>query len=197
VSSTFNSWIRTELAAIRIATEPRPKGQRLEALIAQIMGGIPGMTLEAQDVRSAYETEEIDLYFWNDRASGGLHFIDCPLIVECKGWSSPVSGRELRTFATLLRDKGRSSGIFVALEGITGDAAERTAGFFHLAAAMAGGQTVLVITGADLETLDAPTDLIRVLQRRMLNQVKGQVLAIESEARRRTRSGTAKRPRKW
>ena len=152
------------------------------------------MTLEDQDVQSAYDTEEIDLYFWNDHARDGLHFLDCPLNVECKAWSRPVSGREWRAFATLLRDKGRSSGVFVALEGIAGDALQLSAGFFHLASAMAGRRTVLVITGADLEAIDSPADLARLLRRRMLDQVKGQVLAIEGPRRRRSRDGAKQKP---
>jgi hypothetical protein len=187
VPTAFNNWICSELTAIQGSRESKPKGQRLEALIARLIGSVPGMAIEDQDVESAYETEEIDLYFWNERVRDGLHFLDCPLIVECKAWSSPVAGRELRTFATLLRDKGRSSGVFVALEGITGDAAERSAGFFHLASAMAGGQTVLVVTGADLQAISTPADLVRLLRQRMLDQVKGQVLAIEGSRRRRTR----------
>src|SRR5580700_233669 len=122
--SAFNNWICSELTAIRGSRESKPKGQRLEALIGRVVGSVPGMAIEDQDVESAYETEEIDLYFWNERVRDGLHFLDCPLIVECKAWSRPVAGRDLRTFATLLRDEGRSSGVFVALEGITGNAAE-------------------------------------------------------------------------
>lgn len=162
--------------------------------MARLFSGIPGLSLEDQDVQSNYRTEEIDLYFWNDRAPGGLHFLDCPLIVECKGWSGPLPGRELRHFATLLRDRGRTSGVLVAIQGITGDAAERSAGFFHVAAAMAGGQTVLVITGADLAALQDSAEIVRVLRRRMLDQVRGQTLALEG--REAGRGGTQANPRR-
>jgi hypothetical protein len=108
------AWIRAELAAIRASKRPEIKGPRLETLIRTIFLAIPGMDLEDIDVKSAYLTEEIDIYFWNDREREGLHFLDCPLLVECKGWSKPVSGRELRYFATTLKDKGRVSGVFVA-----------------------------------------------------------------------------------
>jgi hypothetical protein len=188
VPTASSRWIRSELASIRAIKDSRNKGQHLETLIADIMRGIPGITLEDQDVESRYETEEIDLYFSNDHARSGLGFLDDPLIVECKAWSRPVSGRDLRIFATLLRDKGRRSGILVAIEGITGNATTRTAGFFHLAAAMAGGQTVLVVTGADLDAIDGSADLVPLLRRRMLDQVKGQVLAIESQQRQNRRS---------
>jgi len=174
--------IAAELAAIRNEANSDAKGRRLEKLIAVIFKAIPGVELEDQDIVSDYQTEEIDLFFWNDRAKEGLHFLDCPLIIECKGWSRPVDGRELRYFATLLKDKGRSNGVFVALEGLTGNAKDLTAGFFHIASAMAAGQTVLIITGADLEGITSGEDLVALLRRRLLDQVKHQVAAIEGRA---------------
>jgi hypothetical protein len=179
------TWISAELAAIRASSKPEVRGPQLERLIRTIFLAIPGMDLEDVDVKSAYQTEEIDIYFWNDRERDGLHFLDCPLLVECKGWSRPVSGRELRYFATTLKDKGRVSGIFVALEGITGSDVERTAGFFHVATAMANGQTVLVITGEDIESLASGADLVRLLRRRLSDQVRDQVLAVEAKTNKR------------
>jgi Restriction endonuclease len=170
-----------ELDAIAELAKSPEKGRRLERLIAEIFGSIAGLALDAQDVVNAYDTEEMDLYFWNDRERDGLHFLDCPLVVECKGWSQPVSGRELRYFATMLKDKGRRSGIFVALKGLAGRAAARSAGFFHVTTAMAAGQTVLVVTEADLRTLNKTTDLVALLKRRMLDQVKGQILALNAK----------------
>ncbi|WNG20733.1 restriction endonuclease [Cystobacter fuscus] len=171
--------ISAELAAIRSEMNTEKKGKRLEALIALIFKAVAGLDLDDQDIENNYETEEIDLFFWNHREKEGLHFLDCPLIVECKGWSKPVPGRELRYFATLLKDKGRSSGVFIALEGITGKAKDLTAGFFHIASAMAAGQTVLIITGVDLEIIGSGEELVALLRRRLLDQVKSQVAAIE------------------
>jgi hypothetical protein len=178
------NWIASELAAIRASSDPMVKGPRLEALIRVIFLSVPGLDLEDQDVESAYGTEEIDLYFWNHRERTGLHFMDCPLLVECKAWSKPASGRDLRYFATTLKDKGRSSGIFIALEGLTGDPATKSAGFFHVATAMAAGQTVLVVTGEDLMKLTSGADLIRLLRRRLTDQVRDQVLAVDVKPRK-------------
>jgi Restriction endonuclease len=172
------SHIAAEIAAVRGEKEDaQGKGKRLEALIALIFRAVPGLTLEAQDVTSNYRTQEMDLYFLNERSIEGLHFLDCPLIVECKGWSSAVDGRELRYFATLLKDKGRRSGVFVALEGITGNPDDKTAGFYHVTAAMAEGQTVLIITGEDLLDLNSGEDLVALLRRRLMEQVRSQVVA--------------------
>lgn len=177
-------WIRAELDAIRATVDAVAKGKRLERLVRNILCRIPGLTIEDQDVVNAYATQEMDLYFFNAREREGLHFLDCPLIVECKGWSGPVDGRELRHFATLLKDRGRRSGIFVALSGITGDARSRSAGFYHVTAALAGGQLVLVVTGEDLEAAEDPAHLVALLRRRMLDQVRGQILALERSARK-------------
>lgn len=178
------TWIVMELAAIDASSDPTVKGRRLEALIRAIFFSVPGLDLEDQDVESAYLTEEIDLYFWNDREREGLHFMDCPLLVECKAWSKPASGRELRYFATTLKDKDRSSGIFVALKGLTGNSAAKSAGFFHVASAMAAGQTVLLITGDDIAKLTCGTDLVRLLRRRLTDQVRDQVLATDAKPKR-------------
>jgi hypothetical protein len=123
--------------------------------------------------------------------------MDCLLITASKGWSKPVPGRERRSFATLLRDKGRSSGIFIALEGVAGDALSLRAGFFHVAAAMAFGLTVLVVTGAELETFGSSDELVRLLRRRMLDQVRGRGLELENLWRKadRTKAQRKKMPR--
>ena len=111
--------LTAELDAIEAEEVPIHKGKRLEAMISNLFGLIPGMSIDGHDVVNAYRTEEIDLIFWNEQHENGFRFLDCPLIVECKGWSRPVSGREVRYFATELKDKGRRNGIFVALKGIT------------------------------------------------------------------------------
>lgn len=187
VATLDRTFINVELEAIRDGTDA-DKGKRLETLIALIFKAIPGLDLDAQDVESDYATEEIDLSFWNERLKEGLHFLDCPLVVECKGWSKPVPGRELRYFATLLKDKGRRSGIFIALEGITGKAEQRTAGFFHVATAMADGQTVLILTGEDLQAVSSGEELVSILRRRLLDQVRSQVAAVEGRAVKRQKT---------
>ncbi len=172
--------VGSELAALASLTDASAKGRRLEVLIRSIFAQVPGLSLEDQDVVNAWGTQEMDLYFFNAREREGLHFLDCPLIVECKGWSAPVDGRELRWFADMLRDKGRRDGIFIALNGLTGRAQRRTAGFYHVTRALADGQLVLVLTGEDLVKAGDSAGLVALLRRRMLDQVKGQVLALEA-----------------
>ncbi len=172
--------VHAELAKIRDAKDAAAKGKLLESLIAYVFCRVPGLSLDDQDIVNRYGTEEIDLVFWNDPAPGGVHFLDCPLIVECKGWSTPVTGREVRYFATLLQDKGHRNGVLVALNGVTGSEDNLTASFFHTTIAVTHGVRVLVITGVELESLIDSADLVKLLKRRMLELTKFQIQEFRS-----------------
>jgi hypothetical protein len=167
----------SELAAIAAEHDSERKGHLLERTIGRLFGNIPGVTLEGEDVVNAFGSEEIDLIFWNEQHDLGFRFLDCPLVVECKGWSRPVSGREVRYFATELKDKGRRNGVFVALNGITGDEQNLTAAFFHVAAAMIEGVQVLVLTGEELAGLAHAWDLIPLFKRKLLGMTRQQIRA--------------------
>ena len=107
-----------------------------------------------------------------------MQFLDCPRIVECKVWTSPVSGRELRYFASLVNDQARRNGILVALHGISGDESGLTAGLYHAAAQIERVQ-VLVVTDEELATLVDSSDLVRLLKRKTLEQTKRQIQAFQ------------------
>lgn len=175
---TFNAaWIAAELKVIdALAGKPQEKGKRLETLISKIFSQVSGLQYEGTNLRNFYKTEEIDLLFWNDRERDGLHFLDCPLIVECKSSTAPLAGRDLRYFATALQDKGRTSGVIVALAGLAGDEAAATAGYYHMTAALGQGTNVLLVTRADLLALTSSADLVSLLKRLLLSLVRTQVL---------------------
>jgi hypothetical protein len=172
--------VRNELAKIRRTKKATTKGKLLEALVGYVFCCVPGLELDEANVINTYRSEEIDLMFWNDQKSDGARFLDCPLIVECKGWSAPISGRELRYFASLLKDRGRRNSIFLALNGITGDADGPTAAFYHSAIAQAEGVQVLVVTGTELEGLTHSSDLVRLLKHKMLELTKRQIQEFKS-----------------
>ncbi len=169
--------LNIQLDAIEGEANAQTKGALLEQLIGYLFGMLPGLTLDGEDVVNSFGSEEIDLIFWNEQLEGGLRFLDTPLILECKGWSKPVAGREVRYFATELKDKGRRNGIFVALNGITGNEANLTAAFFHVAAAMIEGVQVLVLTGEELRNLQFAEDLVTIFRDKMLGMTRLQIRA--------------------
>lgn len=169
--------LQPHLDAIAAESNSERKGRLLETMIADLFAVIPGLALDGQDVVNSFQSEEIDLIFWNDQHDQGFRFLDCPLVVECKGWSNPIAGREVRYFATELKDKGRRNGIFVALNGITGNEQDLTAAFFHVAAAMIEGVQVLVLTGEELAALQHAEDLISIFRRKLLGMTRQQIRA--------------------
>jgi hypothetical protein len=171
--------VRTELRKVRRTKSAEAKGKLVEALVGYVFGCVPGLSLDDANVINIYQSEEIDLIFWNDQEAEGVRFLDCPLIIECKGWSGLVSGGELRYFASVLKDRGRRNGIFVALNGITGNEANLTAAFYHSAAAQIEGVQVFVITGAELSTLVDSSDLVGLLKRKLLELTKRQIQAFK------------------
>ena len=68
---------------------------------------------------------------------------------------------------------------FVALNGITGDESDLTAGFYHVAAAQIDGVQVFVVTGEERATLVDSSDLLRLLKRKMLEQTKRPIQAFQ------------------
>lgn len=171
------AWVSSELSVIdSLGDKPHDKGRRLEALISEIFSLVSGLEYDGADLLNFYRTEEIDLLFWNDRERDGVHFLDCPLIIECKSSSTPLSGRDLRYFATTLADKGRRSGVLVALGGIAGSESAASAGFYHMTAALGGGVTILVVTRDDLLALTAISGLVALLKRRLLALTRSQIL---------------------
>ena len=81
--------LRPALDAIAAEVNPERKGRLLEEMIAELFSSVPGLALDGEDVVNAFQSEEIDLIFWNEQHDLGFRFLDCPLIVECKGWSRP------------------------------------------------------------------------------------------------------------
>ena len=172
--------VRAELAKIRRTKNAATKGRQVEALVAYVFGCIPGLSLDDTNVVNVYPSEEIDLIFWNDQETEGVRFLGCPIIVECKEWSDPLSGREMRYFASLLKDRGRRNGILVALNAITGSEADLTAGFYHSAAAQIKGVQVFAVTDAELSTLVHSADLVGLLKRKLLELTKRQIQAFKN-----------------
>src|SRR5712691_3088596 len=104
------------------ATTKYHKGKALEDLICFLFEAVPGI-LTRRNKKNIFETEEVDVFLWNEFFSGGLPSPAFPpyMLVECKNWSEKVSSNEVSWFDTKLRDRGLFLGILIATCGITGD----------------------------------------------------------------------------
>src|SRR5437762_7388870 len=96
------------------------KGKTLEDFICFLFEAVPGITAK-RNKKNVFETEEVDIFLWNEFSPGGLPSPAFPpwILIECKNWSQKVSSSEVSWFDTKLRDRGLSLGILVATQGIT------------------------------------------------------------------------------
>jgi hypothetical protein len=73
--------VRAELRKVGRIKRPEAKGKLVEALVGYVFGCVPGLSLDDTNVINVYQSEEIDLVFWNDQEAHGVRFLDCPLII--------------------------------------------------------------------------------------------------------------------
>jgi hypothetical protein len=149
------------------------QGKALEDLICYIFERVPGITLTIQDEKNVFETEELDLPFWNDRIEGSLPHASFPdiLLVECKNWSSTVESEEVSWFVSKLRSRGLPFGMLVAANGITGRQQARTAAYSVVAQASLEGRRIVQLTETDLTTLRDTAQLVLLLKRKLCQLV--------------------------
>jgi hypothetical protein len=167
------------------ATTTTERGRALEDVIVYLFELVPGVVLSERNALNAFESEELDVGFWNDGEPCGLRFFDHILLVESKNWRVPVGSRELKVFDHNLTSRGLSMGIFVAASGITGDPTERNAAHAVLAYALTQKRHIIVITRRELEALADTEELVELLKRKRLQLVVSQtIFEVAPEPRR-------------
>lgn len=70
--------VRLSLEQANSALTTSEKGALLEELVAYLFGTIPGVHVTERNEYSAFDTEEIDVACWNDRAARGLSSVEFP-----------------------------------------------------------------------------------------------------------------------
>ncbi len=143
------------------------KGKALEDLICYIFGKIPGISVTRRNTLNQFQSEEIDVAFWNRPHHNGLYFLQNIILVECKNWSQPLGSDEVGWFDAKLRRRAQPFGILVAANGITGNAADKTAAHDVISAALTEGRQFVVITRQEIETLTESTELVELIQNKL------------------------------
>lgn len=143
------------------------KGRALEDLICYLFEKIPGISLTERNRLNVFNTEEIDVAFWNDKDYRGLYFAPEILLVECKNWLSPVSSVEVSWFDTKLRNRGLTFGVLIAANGITGIAEHLTAAHSVIATAQREQRRIVVITRQEIEACSATNQLVMLFKKKL------------------------------
>ena len=156
--------VRLHLEAFGDSTTNAEKGTALEDLICYLIGLVPGVEIYRRNVLNAFQTEEIDVAFWNERIQSGLHFLPNILLVECKNWNHPVGSQEVAYFTNRLRNRHCEYGILVARQGITGDPGDLTRAHYELAMALADGIHIIIVTANEIEGLQSTEQLVQLIK---------------------------------
>lgn len=159
------------LTKVRDADTTAQKGRALEDLVAYLFRRVPGITLTQRDQLNVFQSEEVDLAFWNDKTPSGLPFLPDILLVECKNWSSPVGSAEVSWFDQKLQSRSRTHGILVATNGVTGNAVDANAAHDIIKRALGSGRHLIVITLDEIAPLRTTSELVGLIKRKLCELV--------------------------
>jgi hypothetical protein len=160
--------VQAYLDAGEAAADTTGKGQALEDLISYVFEQIPGIVITRRNEMNVFDTEEVDVAFFNDQIrDGGLPFLPELILVEAKNWSNRVGSHEVAWFDTKVRNRGLSFGILVTTLGITGDPHDLTNAHSIIAAALREQRRLIVITTAELVALNDSSELVKLLKEKI------------------------------
>ena len=147
------------------------KGRALEDLICYLFEQIPGVSVGKRNAFNTFESEEIDVAFWNRMDADGFYFLPNIILVECKNWSKPVGSEEVNWFDSKLKRRGQSFGILIAANGITGSSQRIEAAHEIIRVALSEGRQLIVITQAEISNLQTTEDLVKLVQEKLCELV--------------------------
>ncbi len=147
------------------------KGRALEDLVCYLFEQVPGVNTGKRNKLNTFESEEIDIAFWNRMDVNGFYFLPNIILVECKNWSKPVGSEEVNWFDSKLKRRGQTFGILIAANGITGNSQKIEAAYEIIRVALSEGRQLIVITQAEIENLLSTEQLIQLIQEKLCELV--------------------------
>ena len=156
------------------------RGKALEDLTCYIFEKVPGVKKSTRNVIDYRRATEIDIVFLHDKTRSDLMIIDDLIfIVECKNHKKRIGNPDVSYFIVKLQQRKCQYGIFIALNGITGNPKTLTGAQDSVARALAQGIRLLVLTRKDLEGLSTTKDLVEVLEDRYLGLMAKRAAVLE------------------
>lgn len=147
------------------------QGRALEDLICYLFENVPGITLTRRNALNVFESEEIDVAFWNELDPQGFPFLPRIILAECKNWSRAVGSEEVAWFDRKLQARGLSFGVLIAARGITGDPNGRTAAHEIVTAALREQRQIVVFDRHELQALAHSDELVTRIKEKLCELV--------------------------
>ena len=143
-------------------------GRILENLIADLFSKCEGIRHHQNNLLNSAGSSEIDVCFWNSQKHDGFPFLPNILVAECKNTAGRMGSAEIRNFRGKLQDMRLDFGLFIAANGITGNAENLRAAHDAVRAAFQNKISIAVLTKLELIELENTDDLIRLVQDKIL-----------------------------
>jgi predicted helicase len=116
------------------------RGKALEDLTCYIFEKVPGVKKSSRNIIDYRRATEIDIVFLHDKFRSDLMIIDNLIfLVECKNHKNRIGNRDVSYFIRTLQKRSCEYGIFVSLNGITGNPKTLTGAQDTVADALAEG----------------------------------------------------------
>jgi hypothetical protein len=147
------------------------KGRALEDLVCYLFEQVPGISTGKRNTLNTFESEEIDIAFWNRMDASGFYFLPNIILVECKNWSQPVGSEEVNWFDAKIKRRGQRFGILIAANGITGNLQRVEAAHEIIRVALSEGRQIVVITRVEIEALRSTEQLVQLMQEKLCELV--------------------------
>jgi hypothetical protein len=143
------------------------RGKAYEELACYLFGGVPGITITGRNLLNTFATEEIDVACYNEQHPAGLPPLNPFFVVECKGWQHPVTSEQVGWFLMKIEHRGMDFGVLIAAKGITGVPEHLTAANALVAFALGKKIRMVLITRAEIETLNSGEELAQLILRKV------------------------------
>lgn len=145
------------------------RGAALENLVEYVFLSVPSVALYARDVKDENGAQEVDLVFSHYHHLSGIPVLDVTIIIECKNEKRRTSAAQVREFGSKLRSRNMGIGIFVTAAGLSGTPGR--AAHAAIRDELHERVSIIVVTARELAGLKVPSDLARLLTRR-LNELR-------------------------
>jgi len=147
--------LRQAYDAAKNESNPQRKGKLLESFFKELIALVPDLRVVRSNVDDG--VQEVDIQVRNDNRQRVWQVFGDMIFVECKNWSEAVGSDEISKFWIKLQNKNVKGGIFVAINGITGDRGDGAWG--NVKNAFDKGYTIVVLDGDDLEEILSCVDI--------------------------------------
>jgi hypothetical protein len=164
MANPFQTTIQALFQAADLAKTKHAKGKAFEDLVCHLFLQIPGVVNPQRNKKNVFDTEEIDVAFWNEQDPAGLKSFNAILLVECKNWTSAVGSIDVNWFISKIENRGLDFGVLVAANGITGSTEDKTDAHDVVSKALARKIRLIVITRAEIEALDSGDTLVKLIK---------------------------------